>query len=395
MGKGIVKLGEGNWAVKDGNLLAAKETNGRFKNAEFTVDRGTDATYVGRDGLIVNETGDDTPRIDFTDNTDGHLLLEPQSTNLVTYSEDFSDSSWAKTNCTINSNNSISPEGTQNADKLDFTTSSGEIVRTTSFVSGQEYTMSFYAKTESGTLDFNYGNMDYTMNSGTATTEWQRFEITQTLPSATRFPKIQTTEIGSLLLWGFQIEQLSYATSYIPTYGSTVTRATETLTGSGNSTLINSTEGVLYAEIAANNLSTFKNISISNGTSSNRINLFIYISSVTVSFDVGGNNQSYLSYSLPNVSDFNKIAFSYKLNEFKLFVNGVQRAIDTSGTVPTINTFNVLSFNDSFANNFYGKCKALAVFNEALSDDELELLTGVTNYGSFGELASANGYTIT
>ena len=41
MGKGVVKLGEGNWAVKDGNLLAAKETNGRFKNAEFTVARGT------------------------------------------------------------------------------------------------------------------------------------------------------------------------------------------------------------------------------------------------------------------------------------------------------------------------------------------------------------------
>jgi hypothetical protein len=52
MGKGIVKLGEGQWAVKDGNLLAAKETNGRFKNTEFTVSRGTRASYVGRDGLI-------------------------------------------------------------------------------------------------------------------------------------------------------------------------------------------------------------------------------------------------------------------------------------------------------------------------------------------------------
>ena len=52
MGKGVVKLGDGNWAVKDGNLLAVKETNGRFKNTEFTVERGTRATYVGRDGLI-------------------------------------------------------------------------------------------------------------------------------------------------------------------------------------------------------------------------------------------------------------------------------------------------------------------------------------------------------
>ena len=52
MGKGVVKLGDGNWAVKDGNLLAVKETNRRFKNTEFTVERGTRATYVGRDGLI-------------------------------------------------------------------------------------------------------------------------------------------------------------------------------------------------------------------------------------------------------------------------------------------------------------------------------------------------------
>ena len=52
MGKGIVKLGEGQWATKDGKLLAAKETNGRFKNAEFTVTRGTDATYTDKDGLI-------------------------------------------------------------------------------------------------------------------------------------------------------------------------------------------------------------------------------------------------------------------------------------------------------------------------------------------------------
>ena len=52
MGKGVVKLGDGNWAVKDGNLLAVKETNRRFKNTEFAVERGTRATYVGRDGLI-------------------------------------------------------------------------------------------------------------------------------------------------------------------------------------------------------------------------------------------------------------------------------------------------------------------------------------------------------
>jgi hypothetical protein len=43
------------------------------------------------DNISIQEVKTDIPRIDFTDNTDGHLLLEPQSTNLVTYSEDFSE----------------------------------------------------------------------------------------------------------------------------------------------------------------------------------------------------------------------------------------------------------------------------------------------------------------
>ena len=369
----------------DFNIRVVVNTSGQFEIDNVSVKDITFSEDV------------DLARINYDSNGDnGHWLLEPTSTNLVTYSEDFSDSSWAKTNCTINSNNSISPEGTQNADKLDFTTSSGEIVRTTSFVSGQEYTMSFYAKTESGTLDFNYGNMDYTMNSGTATTEWQRFEITQTLPSATRFPKIQTTEIGSLLLWGFQIEQLSYATSYIPTYGSTVTRATETLNGSGNSTLINSTEGVLYAEIAAlANDGTNRAISISDGTTSNVVRFYYSVTDNRIVGNVKSGGSNVLNYNnvLSDATDFIKVAISYKADDYKMYVNGIEVTTDTSGAAPIGLT--ELAFDNGAGNDdFYGDCKALAVFDEALTDDELELLTGITNYGSFNELAQANSYTI-
>jgi hypothetical protein len=329
------------------------------------------------DNISIQEVKTDTPRIDFTDNTDGHLLLEPQSTNLVTYSEDFSDSSWAKTNCTINSNNSISPEGTQNADKLDFTTSSGEIVRTTSFVSGQEYTMSFYAKTESGTLDFNYGNMDYTMNSGTATTEWQRFEITQTLPSATRFPKIQTTEIGSLLLWGFQIEQLSYPTSYIPTNGSTVTRDAETCTGAGSSADFNSEEGVLYAEIAAlANDGTNRPISIGDGTTSNVVRFYYSVTDNRIVGNVKSGGSSVFNYNnvLSDATDFIKVAVSYKADDYKMYVNGINVSTDTSGAAP-IGLTELAFDNGAGTDNFYGKCKAIKVYKEALSDTDLQNLT--------------------
>ena len=55
----------------------------------------------------------------------------------------------------------------------------------------------------------------------------------------------------TVYIWGAQLEQQSYATSYIPTNGATNTRLQDIANNSGNSTLINSTEGVLYAEIAA------------------------------------------------------------------------------------------------------------------------------------------------
>ena len=89
MGKGIVKLGEGQWAVKDGNLLSAKETNGRFKNTEFTVSRGTRASYVGRDGLIKESNLQD---VNLVNNGDFSEL----SSELVTNGTFDTDSDWGK-----------------------------------------------------------------------------------------------------------------------------------------------------------------------------------------------------------------------------------------------------------------------------------------------------------
>ena len=83
-----IQLGtDSNWAIKEDNLLAYKKLGSRFFNREFDFSRGTTATFVGEDGLI-QESAIDVPRIDFTDDTTGHLLLEPQSTNLIPYSED-------------------------------------------------------------------------------------------------------------------------------------------------------------------------------------------------------------------------------------------------------------------------------------------------------------------
>lgn len=378
---------------KDGKVYSVLPSNG---DGDFTFSRGSNATRVNKDGLIETVTGD-TPRLDYSDGSCPSLLLEPQSTNLITYSEDFTDSSWVKTNCTINSNNAISPDGTQNADKLDFTTSNGEIVRTTTgFVVGQEYTMSFYAKTESGTLDFIYGNMNYSTISGTATNEWQRFVITQTLPVTTRYPKIQTTEIGSLLLWGFQLEQQSYATSYIPTNGASATRLADVCNSAGTSDTFNDSEGVLMAEISALvDGDTDRYIAISDGTSSNRIRMgyttpskrfrVIVMSGGTLTADINNANTQLLDSTINS-----KFAFKYKQNDFAIWINGFEVDTDTLGITP-IGLSELAFDNGASGGDFYGNTKQLQYYNSALTDSEIEELT---SWESFLEMAAGQNYTI-
>jgi len=345
----------------------------------------------------------DLARINHDSNGEnGHILLEPTSTNLVPYSENFEGGSWQNasvgTTPTLESGYTA-PDGTNTAYKISNANQNSFWYYPS--VSNTNYARTIWARTVSGTgtaqLLAHNSNTNNTFN---LTETWQRFEINTVVSVgqenlyAVDFRGDGT--LTELLIWGAQSENLSYATSYIPTLtGSAVTRATETLTGSGNSTLINSTEGVLYAEIAALAEDGIKKyISLSDGSTNNDVRLYFdtngYISALS---KVGGSTQAFIQSNAYTQTDFNKVAFKYKVNDFALWINGVEVATDNSGTTNTANSLDELNFNGNNL-NFYGKCKALAVFNEALSDDELELLTGITNYGSFGELASANGYTI-
>ena len=91
-----------------------------------------------------------------------------------------------------------------------------------------------------------------------------------------------------------------------------------------------------------------------------------------------------------------KVAFSYKENDFKLYINGVLSKFDTSGIVWSANTITKLSFseiNTSVA-PFYGKTSQVQYFNTALTDAELADLTTPITYDSFNEMANALNLTI-
>ena len=350
---------------------------------DFDFARTSTATRINSSGLVSNvATG--VPRINYDSNGDnGHILLEPTSTNKYTYSNDFEQ--WQSSgSITINSNFATSPDGTQNASRLQWTNATNFIYQSLSHI-GNDHTLSIYMKSNTASSQSVRLFMDNGAQGQDAnvTTEWQRFTFSNssaTTQSNRNVGLIKSgTQVGDLdILIAFaQFEALSYATSYIPTLtGSTETRATETATGAGSADLINSTEGVLYAEIAAlANDGTFREITLNDGSGDNVVEIRYFNTDNLFQFVVrnGGSAVVASSFALTDATEFAKIAFSYKTDDYKMYVNGVEVATDTSGTMPS--GLNNLSFNWGGSNPFYGKCKALAVFDEALSDSELTQLT--------------------
>jgi hypothetical protein len=328
--------------------------------------------------ISVIEVLGDKPRIDYSDSlTEPSLLLEPQSTNLITYSEDFSQSYWIKDNVLIESGYTA-PDGGNNAYKVTENGGNAHLIVLGSTVSSLNRHKSIWARTVSGTgtVQLLNHNSD-TSNIFTLTTQWQRFDIAHgglfDHFYAVDFRGASTT-LSEVIIWGAQLEELSYATSYIPTAGSTTTRLGETANNAGDVNVFNSEEGVLYAEIAAlANDGTNRQISISNGTTTERV--YFGFRANTNEFILSSKDSSYVIATVNNVTDYNKYAFQYKLGNFKAFVNGVSYSLTANGgSLPT--SLDRLSFdNASGTQNFYGKVRNLKVFNKALTDRELEILT--------------------
>jgi len=328
------------------------------------------------DNVSVKEVAveDDVPRIDYTTG-EAAFLLEPTSTNFIPYSEDFTQ--WtASFSMVVASNNAISPDGSQNATLLT-ANQSNQFIYLTAFASANS-TISLYIKRKTGTGDIelsNNGGSTYTTLS--VTNEWNRVQVTFAAATSQTVLKINTSG-DEVYIWGAQLEQLPYATSYIPTSGSTATRAAETCVDA--TPTINSEEGVLYAEISAlaDDLDS-RLIMLSDGTNSNRIFMGYWLSSneIIVLLQVGGVTQIFSGTTSYDILDFHKVAFKYKENDFALWVDGVEVLTDTSGITFPIGTLTELDFDSNGIAPFYGNTKDLRIYTEALTDEQLTELTTI------------------
>jgi hypothetical protein len=352
------------------------------------------------------------PRLDYLNSTCPRLLLEPQRTNVLTYSEQIDNADWLKLNSTIaaNTSDTLDPAGYNGADKItDNSTNGAHFVYRFSTWDTTQRTASVYAKAgtssrvcilnattnagvfanlSSGTISVSAGFTGTITSVGNG---WYRITATHTAASSQTFAiglftGTNTTEyVGTgsyAYLWGAQMEAGAYATSYIPTLGTSVTRVADAASKTGISSLIGQTEGTIYWEgkidgLNASNealpIALFPTGGDINGAQiyivllSNRSIRFVVYDGTTVQASII-TSAGFYTYGTTI-----KLAAVYKANDFALYIDGVQIGTDTSGSVVACSG---LYFDYQ---NFVGKYSTdqVLLFKTRLSNSSLAELTSL------------------
>jgi hypothetical protein len=352
----------------------------------------------------------DIPRLDYTGGGCPSLLLEPQRTNLLNYSEQFNSTPYwdLGSAATITANSVISPDGTLSADTLTANGAGQIYVRNNVYLgTAQTCSSSIFVKKannryvglrNSGTISnhdvFDFDTKTWTNNSGATlsydelSNGWFRLKSTNTdavnlnyywsvIPAVNTSGLENTTASNlSVYIWGGQAEQnASYATSYIPTLGSSVTRLADAASKTGISSLIGQTEGTIFLEVDFTNISGVQVLlSVHDGALNKRFE--IWADSAVLNGFIGGSvNIAIGSTTITNGS--HKIALAYKQSGDQAFyVDGVQ--IGISATPYTIAALTSLSYSQYTGTlNPNEGVKQTLLFKTRLTNAELQSLTAL------------------
>ena len=284
----------------------------------------------------------DQPRLDYTDATCPSLLLEPSRTNLITQSEWMGGLSLQ--NISVDVDNTVSPEGYANVSKITSLTSNSKITDSgIPYVAGTTYTFSAWVKNiDASTVQFLWydGSSNRVYKENEVNTEtFTRISFSFT-PSNTISGQIQIardlTAGQSFYIYGAQLEEGSFPTSYIPTYGSAQTRAAETTTGTFNS-------------------SSTGTISVSLGQVSED-----YFTVLGESFEANATR--------------NDIAIAYSPTALKVSLNGAI-VVNATGTYDTSSLSSLQLGHDNGSDQLGGGVENLIMFNDFLTDTELNAIT--------------------
>jgi hypothetical protein len=380
--------------------ITATKNSGTSITAYFETDNETGSFYILYDAQLnsgstakpyfATTTRLNLARVDYKDNINGSLLLEPQRTNSLTYSQDFTNAAWVKDGSTATANAATSPDGTSNADKL-FETATTDFHRvfgsTISVTSGTAYTASIFVKAAEVTtfaielrLTASVGTAIFNLVAETATNGgiiqdygngWYRciFTATATATGNGRpffYIKQASSYAGNasngILIYGASLEAGSYSTSYIKSEGAATTRLADSCSKTGISDKIGQTEGTVFLEVDYSNLSGLDMFLSIRPNSSNKVE--IYRDGTNIFGELTAASITFFSFSATKAIGRHKIALAYKSGSSALYIDGALVNQNTTA----------FSFSATLADLFLNQ-RSGGTFIEAANFNQAQLYT--------------------
>ena len=352
---------------------------------------------------------DDIPRIEYAANGSVKgLLIEEQRTNLLTDSSNFNPntSDWTKTfsGISVTEDNILSPSGVIDADLVNKTGSTAFLSLSSSVTSGVSYTFSFFAK--AGTLPYVYlrvlsgADLDlyyFDLESGTTGAShvggaisiedygsgWYRCILTTTTTATTLSTRIapcagdeDASGVGTCYLYGAQLEQGSFPTSYIPTSGSTATRSADIASIPVSAFGYNQKAGsvVVEFEVKAKSATDYL-VTLDDGSTSNIIVSKAHTSNHNLVLS-GGSVQANIDAGDIVIGDLTKIALSFAEDDFSVTIDGGSVSSDSSGTMPTGITSLGIGYGGGGAGYLQsGHIKSIQYYPRRLTNAQLQEIT--------------------
>jgi hypothetical protein len=355
---------------------------------------GNTATVVNSSGLIAPINAN-LPRFDYDPTTFvcKGLLIEEARTNSLVYSEQFDNVLWNKTDTTITANSINAPSGTQTADlATEGSAGSSNVAQAIAITANSTNTFSVFLKRGntdwvrfviwdsvnnanriSAWVNLSTGALGATVvNAGTSTggvatttnygNGWYRVTLSGAVNNAAVLLNCLFSSAASdgvvtrisgatYYAWGAQTEAGAFATSYIPTVASTVTRTADvaSMTGTTFSSWFNASQGtfVVYTAIPAFSQTTVRvsnQIFACDGTTDNFIKTRCFSSGTgNLNWNAVGARLTVTQFdttsrTFSSINTTVKNAIAYKVNDVANSVNAQTVTTDNTVTLPTMNT---------------------------------------------------------
>ena len=335
----------------------------------------TATTYTRNNGGVF------PPRFDYDPVTlaPKGILIEEQRVNLLTYSNDFTNGVWAKVSATLTTGIS-DPAGGTSATTVTATALSA--IQQAPTIATGTYSISVWIRRRTGTGQVSLRCGDLTLIPITVTSSWVRYTATAVATTTTvRLAVILDVSGDEVDIWGAQLEAGAFATSYIPTVASQVTRTADicSIVAPNFAPWYNQSEGTFVVSVLAGPTSLTDAqtaLYVSDATAINLINIRRNTASNVASLlqTSGGSGAGLTPLSPVTSNSIYKNATAYALNNANSATNGTLATLDTVVSTPVVDRL-FIGINPAGPVSCNGHIRSVTYYPVRLSDAQLQALT--------------------